>query len=273
MLYLKKKYIFWPKTEDEYRAIKDGFKGYPNVIGAVDGTHIKLKVPANQHDSYIDRHQTYSINLMGICNAETLFTYVFVGYPRSAHDSRVFSNSALVRHIETYGKHIYFPNEEDHLIGDSAFPLRTWLMTPFSRRNNLTRRERHHNWCSSSDRVCIEHTFGILKGRWARLQYINTYSVRKAIEIATVACILHNFCYLNGDEWPAEEVEIRPEEDHVEENDREAFRRGEHKRNDIARNNFLVINRLQKIKRYTDKFISGAEEDRRLAAVPPWTLA
>ena len=59
------------------------------MIGAVDGTHIKLKVPANQHDSYIDRHQTYSINLMGICNAENLFTYVFVGYPGSAHDSRV----------------------------------------------------------------------------------------------------------------------------------------------------------------------------------------
>jgi hypothetical protein len=77
--------------------------------------------------------------------------------------------------IEQFGKHTNFPREEYHLIGDSAFPLRSWLITPYSRRNNLTRREKHHNFCLSGDRVCIENTFGILKGRWARLQYINTY--------------------------------------------------------------------------------------------------
>jgi hypothetical protein len=112
---------------------------------------------------------------VGICTANKIFTYVFVGYPGSAHDSRVFSNSSLVQHIEQFGKHKYFPREEYHLIGDSAFPLRSWLITPYSRRNNLTRREKHHNFCLRGDRVCIENTFGILKGRWARLQYINTY--------------------------------------------------------------------------------------------------
>jgi hypothetical protein len=232
LLQLKGKYIFWPKTQDEYQVICNGFTNYPNV----DGTHIKMKVPANQHDSYVNRYQSHSINCMGICTANKIFTYVFVGYPGSVHDSRVFSNSSLVQHIEQFGKHKYFPMEEYHLIGDSAFPLRSWLITPYSRRNNLIRREKHHNFCLSGDRVCIENTFGILKGRWARLQYINTYSVSKAIEISTVACVLHNFCYLNNDEWQYDIYgDMLNEEEYVN-NNREEFRLGNEKRNNIAMN-------------------------------------
>lgn len=59
-------------------------------MGAVDGTHVTIKiVPKEQHDSYIDRFLQHSINLMAICTSEKIFTYVFIGYPGSAHDSRV----------------------------------------------------------------------------------------------------------------------------------------------------------------------------------------
>lgn len=67
-------------------------------------------------------------------------------------------------------------------------------MKPY--RDARTRIQRHHNYVLSADRVCIEHTFGILLGRWKRLQFINTYSVSKAIEIVTAACVLHNYCYV-----------------------------------------------------------------------------
>lgn len=109
-------------------------------------------------------------------------------------------------------------------------------MTPYSRRHNLNRVQQHHNYCLSADRVRIENTFGILKGRWGRLKFINTYSVSKAIEIVTAACVLHNFCYLNTDEWHNEEHEQydQNEEDVVD--DREAYRRGNEKRNFIATN-------------------------------------
>ncbi|XP_044270364.1 putative nuclease HARBI1 [Tribolium madens] len=242
ILKLKSKYIFWPKTNEEYQHICDEFSNYPNVIGAVDGTHINVKVPSHQHDSYVNRYQNHSINCMAICTSQKLFTYVFVGYPGSAHDSRVFSNSSLVRHIEQYGKQKYFPRDEYALIGDSAFPLKPWLMKPYSRRNNLTRKERHHNFCLSSDRVCIENAFGILKGRWARLKFINTYSISKAIEITTAACILHNYCYMNDDQWE-EEIEIdhdNEEEEYVD--DREAYRLAKEKRDNIA--TFLFNNRI-----------------------------
>lgn len=103
--------------------------------------------------------------------------------------------------IELYGSTKYIPNNDWHLIGDGAFPLRQWLMTPYRNITNITREHKYHNFKLSADRIHIEHTFGILKGRWRRLQFVNTYSVSKAIEIATAACVLHNFCYFKHDEW------------------------------------------------------------------------
>lgn len=59
--------------------------------------------------------------------------------------------------IERHGKRKYFPREEYHILSDSAFPLRDWLMTPFKNNANLKRIQRHHNRCLSNARVCIEN--------------------------------------------------------------------------------------------------------------------
>lgn len=130
---------------------------------------------------------------------------------------------------------MYFPEEKYHILGDAAFAIRSWLMTPFRQTRNLARRERRHNQILSSCRVVIENIFGITKGRFRRLQYINTYSVSKAIEITTAACVLHNFCYLSNDEFTGEPYE----EEHLErregfyDNDVDAIA-GRTKRDEIA---------------------------------------
>lgn len=106
--------------------------------------------------------------------------------------------------MERFGPNYYFKDSEKyHLIGDSAFALRPWLITPY-RGDNLTRVQRHHNYCLSSERVVIEHAFGAYKGRWRRVQFVNTYNICKAVEIASAACVLHNFCLLNYDQWEDE---------------------------------------------------------------------
>lgn len=151
---------------------------------------------------------------------------------------QVFSNSSLARHVEMYGKNTYFPRNY-HIIGDSAFPLRTWLMKPYMRRNNLTQMQKLHNYKLSADRVCIENTFGILKLRWARLKYINTYCIAKAIEITTAACVLHNFCYRNEDQWDECVMMNDADDEDFPENDREAYVMGEEKRDAISEQIFL----------------------------------
>jgi hypothetical protein len=113
-------------------------------------------------------------------------------------------------------------------------------MTPFKHQNNFTRIQRNHNFFLSSNRICIENTFGILKGRFTRLRYINTYSISKAVEIIVSSYILHNFCYMQNDQW-TEEL-FQDDNDVYEdfpENDHQQHLLGKTKRLNIA-NNLLL---------------------------------
>ncbi|KAJ8320878.1 hypothetical protein KUTeg_002465 [Tegillarca granosa] len=65
---------------------------------------------------------------------------------------------------------------------------------------HLSRQQRHFNTCLSTTRVVVERSFAALKGRFRRLQYIDTQAVRTAVDMILVCCILHNICILNADE-------------------------------------------------------------------------
>ncbi|KAG5863816.1 hypothetical protein JTB14_009371 [Gonioctena quinquepunctata] len=124
-----------------------------------------------------------------------------VGFPGSAHDSRVFQNSKIFIDVEDNGMiHKYF-FEDYHLVGDKSYPLRKWIMTSYKDERYLDERQRYYNTIHSKTRVVVEHTFGILKSRWQILKYINVNSIEKAIQIITASCIMHNFCYVHSDIW------------------------------------------------------------------------
>ena len=52
------------------------------------------------------------------------------------------------------------------LLANAAYPLKTWLLKPYTNRANLTAAQRVFNYRLSRARVTIESTFGRLKGRW-----------------------------------------------------------------------------------------------------------
>ena len=60
-----------------------------------------------------------------------------------------------------------------HLIGDVAYALSQWVMTPFKDLGNLSAEQKRYNYIHSSSRMCIERAFGALKGRFRRLRYID----------------------------------------------------------------------------------------------------
>ena len=55
------------------------------------------------------------------------------------------------------------------LVGDSSYPLTTWLMKPYAFRGNLTHDQKHFNYRLSRARIVTENAFGRLKARWQRL--------------------------------------------------------------------------------------------------------
>jgi hypothetical protein len=70
------------------------------VIGAIDGSHIPIKVPSENRHVYINRKGFYSVVLQAVCNHKLVFTDCFVGWPGSTHDARVLRRSDLFQRIE-----------------------------------------------------------------------------------------------------------------------------------------------------------------------------
>lgn len=62
---LAPQFIKWPVDERAIRVMMEFEKAsaFPNVIGAIDGTHIKIKSPREDKQSYVNRKGYHSIHV------------------------------------------------------------------------------------------------------------------------------------------------------------------------------------------------------------------
>ena len=172
---LKNSYIRFPYTDKEVLEVMDRFEEeyhFPQIAGAIDGSHIEIRAPPDNHEDYYNRQQFYSLVLQGVVDSKLLFRHISVGYPGSVHDSRVLRLSGLADLAEK-GEILKSPTKiirgvevRPMLAGDSAYPLSGWLLKPFSTRGNLLRQEKKFNKKFSAVRAVVERAFRMLKGRW-----------------------------------------------------------------------------------------------------------
>ncbi|KAJ8926234.1 hypothetical protein NQ314_021422 [Rhamnusium bicolor] len=159
--------------------------GRNGVIGAIDMSHIKIDKPSNDPDSYLNRKHFFSIQLQVVCDHRRKIRDVFVGYPGSVHDSRVFRTSPL---YETLGEKC----GNNYLLGDSGYPCMRHLLTPYRDSGNLNRRQNNFNLKLSKNRYVIEHCFGIMKQKFRQLYHIKLRSIPDIVHFIRACCVLHN---------------------------------------------------------------------------------
>lgn len=123
--------------------------GFPDIIGALDGTHIKISKPQMHAQRYFNRKHFYSHQLQAVCLHTVLFSHVFTGYPGGVHDSRVLRQSDL------WDDGLQLSNMNYHLLGDGAYPIRRWLLTPLRDNGRSTPQDKKFNTYHSSNRVLI----------------------------------------------------------------------------------------------------------------------
>ena len=69
-----KRHIYWPHTIEQYSEIIVGFeshRGMPNVIGAIDGTHVAIaEVQSEIFRSldWLNRKKMYSMHTQAVCD-------------------------------------------------------------------------------------------------------------------------------------------------------------------------------------------------------------
>lgn len=184
--------IMFPMTQAQQTKTKQDFyaiSGFPNVIGAVDGTFVPIIAPSVEEHLYVTRKGFHAINVQGICDANNIFLNVVVRWPGSTHDAYIWNNCAVSNFLT-----------EEHfnttwLLGDSAYPLKDHLLTPVL--TPTTAAERRYNSAHKRTRCVIERTYGLWKMRFRCLHksggYL-MYSPPKSINIICATAILHNIC-------------------------------------------------------------------------------
>ena len=202
-------YIAMPDGRETAERLMQLFKLYedcqiPMVIGAVDGTHIPIIAPRTENKvDYFNRKQRYSMNTQAIVGGNSIFLAVSTGFPGSIHDSRALRNSFVFSEIENgaiLNEPITFLQNTrigPNIIGDSAYPMKKWLITPFA--NPQTLGERRFNRELSKCRSSVERAFGVLKCRWRCLNKKLESDITNVSTVILSCFILHNICQLHGD--------------------------------------------------------------------------
>ena len=200
MMQIADEWITFPITQNEFQEKKNQFvaKGYviPNIVGVIDCTHVELIRPHDDPIAYYGRKNFPSINVQGTVDARECFTSIDVSFPGSVHDARIYRLS------DVYTLMSSAPEAANCiLLGDEAYPISPWLLTPFRRRDfaNLQPHQINYNTIIARERVIVERCFGILKRRFPCLAYELRYAPPKAQDVIIACVILHNIAKFVGD--------------------------------------------------------------------------
>lgn len=188
---------------EQWYAISDKFNtrwNFPHICGAIDGKHIPIKAPPKSGSLYYNYKGFFSMILLALADAEYKFIWASIAEYGSASDCQVFNESDLRKLLEE--GELGFPTPEPlpgmsknipyFFVGDDAFPLRTWMMKPYSRMG-LGHDERIFNYRISRARRVVENSFGILANRFRCLLAPCIYRKTKNVQSLVLACVmLHN---------------------------------------------------------------------------------
>ncbi|XP_071387553.1 putative nuclease HARBI1 [Centroberyx affinis] len=183
------------------QTIKDAFYGigaFPNIIGALDCTHVRINHPSGPHEAdFINRKSLHSINVQMICDAECVITNVEAKWPGSVHDSKIFRASSLSQQL-SQGEF------SGVLLGDKRYACLPYLLTAYQ--EPQTEAQRNYNVAHAHTRACIEMAFGLIKTRFQCLNHLRV-TPQRACDITVACVVLHNIACLRRERLPRVVVE------------------------------------------------------------------
>ena len=160
--------------------------GFPQCIGAIDGTHIAIRQPNQNYADCINRKGFTSVNVRALCDYRYCFLDVVMRWPGSVHDSRIFLQSNLNQKL--WNK--FVPSCEKQIVkgemkvpicilGDPAYPLLPFLMKEYPK-GGKDEREQYFGYRLSSTRMVFFDffsCFGLGYWRfWFRIIYLRWQS-------------------------------------------------------------------------------------------------
>ena len=204
---------YFPTSRDDFKESMAKFGEewqFPYAFAAVDGSHLSIKCPkggAQAMKQYFNFKSFYSIVLMALVDVEYRFIWASVGAPGNTHDSTLMQSTELwdrivagnvIPNIVQQIENVDIP---PLILGDGAFPLRTWIMKPHGDAV-LPEDKRYFNYRHSRARLVTEGAFGRLKSRF-RVLFRKCESNKETVKLYGLSSVvLHNLCIELGDLVP-----------------------------------------------------------------------
>ena len=200
--------ITWPENIMNVVEQFHGIAGFPQVIGCVDGTLIKIDRPTENEANFVDRFGNHSLNCMVVCGPDCSFYYVSARWPGSVNDARVLRNSSLNERMEGGWR----PIPGSVILGDSIYPLKDWLIPPLNDVQDPV--VIAFNRAHKSTRRVVENSLGILKEKFPCLNYLRVDPVFAAniFKCCTSLCNIAR----NEEDTYVPEIELEENPDAVE---------------------------------------------------------
>ena len=192
-----------PPSKDGWLIIAQEFEevwNLPNVIGALDGKHIRITCPLKTGTQYHNYKVFFSMQFLAMCDARYNFILFDIGDYGSNNDTGVLKKSLFGKKFASGTMNIPDPRSVQgcrfdplpyYVVGDEIFPLKTWIMRPYP--GQLSEEQKVFNYRLSRARRVIENAFGILCTRF-RIFYVPINACVANIEkYAKAAIALHNY--------------------------------------------------------------------------------
>lgn len=189
-------------TKDTLKQVAEDFHrmwNFPNVIGCIDGKHVRIRCPVPSGSMFYNYKHFFSIVLQAVADANYQFLCIDVGGYGKQSDGGTFHSSVLYKMLITKKIEIPDPNFLPNtnvkapyvFLGDEVYPLLNFLLKPYSGQN-LPLDQDCFNKRHSRARKTVECSFGILFAKWRILSKPIETSVETADHIIKCICVLHN---------------------------------------------------------------------------------
>jgi len=144
---------------------------FPNCVASIDCKHVRIKYLKLSGSRHFNYRGFFSVILQGLVDARYTFLSVDVGAYGRQSDSGVFSQPNLYQHLESQS--FPFPHPKQIagtttklpyvILGDQGYPLKDYLICPYSTDNATVCREIEvYSYWHSRARRTAECAFGIL---------------------------------------------------------------------------------------------------------------
>ncbi len=164
-------------------------------IGAIDGWLVKIIQPSYKDGvkypgTFFSRKGFYALNVVAIVDRDKRVLYRVIQARGAEHDSTAFKNTKLYAWLEKNWE--WLKLKKYYFIGDSAYSLKSFLLTPYDNVCHGTA-EDNYNFFHSASRICVECTFGEIDLRWGILWRPLKFSLAHNIKVVDACMRLHNF--------------------------------------------------------------------------------